>query len=375
MFKRNQLLLIFTFILLTFSITLFAQQIQFEKQDSLELITDGPYIFWEDSKAIIKYVLDNNLVSEEITVQDMGAFTFELEGFDHDFEISSYPPTIYPSSYSDVSKIFVLSDIHGQYDRFVEILQGNRVIDANLDWAWGDGHLVILGDVLDRGPKVTECLWLIHKLEIQAEQWRGKVHYLLGNHEVMVMQGDIRYVHDKYKKVADIMKMDVQKLFVAYSEFGRWLRSKHTIIKINDIMFVHAGINPHVAYRDYDIRDINDRIRINIDSPPDKIKYSEYLNFLFGNDGPFWYRGYFKDTKTSQQIKLDDFLELIKELNVTAIVVGHTTQDFINPFFKDKLIPVDTGIKYGNKGEGLFWENGIFYRAKVDGYHEQITFP
>ncbi|MCK4654543.1 MAG: hypothetical protein KAU01_08855, partial [Candidatus Cloacimonetes bacterium] len=102
MFKRNQLLLIFTFILLAFSITLFAQQIQFEKQDSLELITDGPYIFWEDSKAIIKYILDNNLVSEEITVQGMGAFTFELEGFDHDFEISSYPPTIYPSSYSDV---------------------------------------------------------------------------------------------------------------------------------------------------------------------------------------------------------------------------------------------------------------------------------
>ncbi|MCK4695418.1 MAG: hypothetical protein KAT74_06635, partial [Candidatus Cloacimonetes bacterium] len=172
-----------------------------------------------------------------------------------------------------------------------------------------------------------------------------------------------------------IMKMDIPELFVVYSEFGRWLRSKHTIIKINDIMFVHAGIHPHVAYRDYDIRDINDRIRIDIDSPPDKIKNSEYLNFLFGNDGPFWYRGYFKDTKTSQQIKLDDFLELIKELNVTAIVVGHTTQDFINPFFKDKLIPVDTGIKYGNKGEGLFWENGIFYRAKVDGYHEQITFP
>ncbi|MBT3755208.1 MAG: hypothetical protein HOG24_02890, partial [Candidatus Cloacimonetes bacterium] len=52
-----------------------------------------------------------------------------------------------------------------------------------------------------------------------------------------------------------------------------------------------------------------------------------------------------------------------------------TTQDFINPFFKDSVIPVDTGIKTGNKGEALLYENGVFYRVKADSYKEQLFFP
>lgn len=353
---------------------LFSQQIQFGNEEPSNNITDGPYILWENNKAIIKYILDNNPVSQEVTVQGEGTFSFSLEGFNKDFEISSIPPTIHPSTFSDVSKIFVISDIHGQYDRFVQILKGSRVIDASLDWSWGNGHLVILGDVFDRGSKVTECLWLIHKLENQAERWQGKVHYLLGNHEVMFLRGNLKYVHDKYKKAAELFKMELPQLYSTNSEFGRWLRSKHTIVKINNILFVHGGIHPRVAYWGYNLQDINDKIRRHIDSSDDTIKYSEYLSFLFGSDGPLWYRGYFSDTKTSLQIKQDDMIELAAHLYVSEIVVGHTTQDFINPFFKDKVIPIDTGIKYGDKGEALIWENEIFYRAKANGYREQIIF-
>ena len=353
---------------------LFSQQIQFGAEDSSGNIKDGPYILWENNKAIIKYILDNNPVSQEVTVQGEGTFSFSLEGFNKDFEVSSIPPIIHPSTFSDVSKIFVISDIHGQYDRFVQILKGNRVIDANLDWSWGNGHLVILGDVFDRGSKVTECLWLIHKLENQAERWQGKAHYLLGNHEVMFLRGNLKYVHDKYKKAAELFKMELPQIYSANSEFGRWLRSKHTIVKINNLLFVHGGIHPRVSYWGYNLQDINDKIRRHIDSSDDTIKYSEYLSFLFGSDGPLWYRGYFEDTKTSPQIKQDDLIELAAHLGVSEIVVGHTTQDFINPFFKDKVIPVDAGIKYGDKGEALIWENEIFYRAKANGYREQIIF-
>ena len=61
-------------------------------------------------------------------------------------------------------------------------------------------------------------------------------------------------------------------------------------------------------------------------------------------------------------------------MGVNKIVVGHTTQDFINPFFKDSVIPVDTGIKTGNKGEALLYENGIYYRVKANSYKEQLIF-
>ena len=369
--KKILILTLFVFIFLS----CFAQEIQFNKADSTAKLTEGPYVFWGNETATIKYILDDNFVSQDITVRGEGQFTFNLEGFDGDYEISSYPPEINPSTYSDISKFFVISDIHGQYDRMIEILKGNRIIDANLDWAWGEGHLIILGDVFDRGDKVTECLWFIQKLEMQAENWKGKVHYLLGNHEIMVLRGDDRYVADKYKKTAELMQSSHKDLYAPNSEFGRWLRTKHTIIKLNDVLFVHAGIHPRFSYYDYNFQAINNSIRSNIDASKDKIKYNELLNFLFGSDGPLWYRGYFEDTKTSSQIKQDQLIALLDQMGVNKVVIGHTTQDFINPFFKDSVIPVDTGIKTGKKGEALLFENRIYYRVKANSYKEQLIFP
>jgi len=371
--RKNRIIVLFLF--LAVFLSCFAQEIQFSKTDSTAKLTEGPYVFWGEENATIKYILNDNFVSQDVVVKGKGLFSFNLEGFKDSYEISSYPPKVEASTYSDVSKFFVISDIHGQYDRMVEILKGNGIIDANLDWAWGNGHLVVLGDVFDRGDKVTECLWLIHKLENQAEDLQGKVHYMLGNHEIMVLQNDLRYLNDKYKKTAEIMEMTIGDIYSQNSEFGRWLRTKHTIIKLNDILFVHAGIHPSYLSYKREFAEMNDYVRNNINANKDKLKYNEVLNYLFGSDGPLWYRGYFEDTKTSPQIKQDELLKLLSDMKLSKIVVGHTTQDFINPFFKDSVIPVDTGIKSGNKGEALIYENGIYYRAKVDGYKEQLIFP
>jgi hypothetical protein len=371
--RRKRFIVSTLFLFVFFSC--FAQEIQFNKTDSTAKLTEGPYVFWGNEKATIKYILDDNYVSQDITVKGEGIFTFNLEGFEGDYEISSYPPKINPSTFSDISKFFVISDIHGQFDQMVKILTNNRIIDTNLDWAWGEGHLIILGDVFDRGDKVTECLWLTHKLEMQAENFKGKVHYLLGNHEMMVLRGDDRYVADKYKKTAKLMQLDHKNIYSPNSEFGRWLRTKHTIIRLNDVLFVHAGIHPKLLDYNRNFQEINNYIRSNIDATKEEIKYDELLDFLFRSDGPLWYRGYFQDTKTSSQIKQDELLQLLTDMDVNKIVVGHTTQDFINPFFKDSVIPVDTGIKTGNKGEALLYENGVFYRVKADSYKEQLFFP
>ncbi|MCF7858825.1 MAG: metallophosphoesterase [Candidatus Cloacimonetes bacterium] len=368
--KRLFFLIIFL-LLIVFCNT---QEIQFNKVDQNTKLNEGPYVFWGDGDATIKYILNDNVVTQDIAVSGEGIFSFKLEGLEGNFEIASFQPEIYPSSFSDISKFFVISDIHGQFDRMVELLKNNRIIDANLDWAWGNGHLIILGDVFDRGDKVTECLWLIHKLEMQANDWSGKVHYLLGNHEIMVLQNELQYVNEKYKKTAELMNMSLGEIYSPNSEFGRWLRTKHTIIKLNDVLFVHAGIHPKLSYYNYNYQAVNNSIRNNIDSTKDKIKYNELLNFLFGNDGPLWYRGYFMDTKTSHQIKQDELLHLLGEMGVNKIVVGHTIQDFINPFFKDNVIPVDTNIQTGNKGEALLYENGIYYRVKANTDREQLIF-
>ena len=68
------------------------------------------------------------------------------------------------------------------------------VIDADFNWSGGKTHLVSLGDLLDRGPESRKVVELLMKLDGQAEKAGGAVHLALGNHEVMVMTGDLRYV-------------------------------------------------------------------------------------------------------------------------------------------------------------------------------------
>ncbi len=297
-----------------------------------------------------------------------------LDGLEGEFIISRKEKLPDPYIFNDVNKIFAISDVHGQFDRMVQILQNNGIIDASNNWSWQNGHLVILGDVFDRGPQVTECLWLIYKLEKQAEETKGKVHFTLGNHEAMVLQGDDRYVHDRYKEVAEKFKMTIPELYGTDSEFGRWLRTKNTIIRINDLLFCHAGINPELLQNGYNLNDINNLIRNNIDLTKSEIKAKADLKLLFGSNGPLWYRGYFTDSDKYEQISQNNLWSLLDDMEVSKIIVGHTTQDFINPFFKDRVIPIDTGIKYGDHGEGLLWENGIFYRAKANGEKERIVF-
>ncbi len=362
----------FIILILIVSFTpIFAQQIQFDSGE--DSFTDGPYIFWEGNDVTIEYISDGSIVNQKYQ-NKTGKFLIALAGFEHEFEITSYPYLPPSSEYNGVTKFFALSDVHGQFDRFVEILQESNIINSKNNWNWGNGHLIINGDVFDRGEHVTESLWLIHKLERQAEEQNGQVHFLLGNHEIMVLQNDLRYVNDKYKKVVSPkLEKTYSEMYSNNSELGKWLRSKNTIMKINNILFVHAGIHPEFV-KDLPLDRYNQIIRDNVDASKNEIKNNSLLSDLFGSIGPFWYRGYFQNSNKYKQIKQKELLNLINKLDVSNIIVGHTTQDFINPFFKNTIIPIDTGIKYGDSGEALLWENQQFYRVKANGYKEQLIF-
>src|SRR5689334_4390589 len=94
-----------------------------------------------------------------------------------------------------VDRVVAIGDVHGAYQRLVDILRTTGLVDARLRWSGQKTHLVQLGDVVDRGPDSRKTLDLLRRLEGEAAQAGGAVHLLLGNHEVMRMMGDMRYVH------------------------------------------------------------------------------------------------------------------------------------------------------------------------------------
>lgn len=84
-----------------------------------------------------------------------------------------------------------MSDPHGRLDCVISLLQGNGVIDKNYNWSFGSNHLMVIGDIFDRGKDVPQIFWLFYKLEDEAAKAGGTVSFLLGNHEPLVLANDI----------------------------------------------------------------------------------------------------------------------------------------------------------------------------------------
>ncbi|WCO00736.1 metallophosphoesterase [Psychroserpens ponticola] len=309
-------------------------------------LNDGPYVFIEANGLIKKSIIDGKIVSEALL----------LTAYD-----TIYTPEV--SVFSGVEEIAALSDIHGQYDLAVEILINNKIIDQELNWSFGKGHLVIVGDIFDRGPKVNEMLWLIYKLEQQAEDKGGHLHFLLGNHEYMVLHKDLRYVHDKYLEVGTLLNLEYDEMYDKSTVLGRWLRSKSTILRLNNHVFVHGGISQDfLSVIGFNIESINASMRASIDISKAELKSTNFYTNYYGTTGPIWYRGYFTDNL--EDAVIDDVLSIT---NSEHIVVGHCSFDEVIRVFDGKIYGVDSSIKKGLYGELLFIENGVYYRGTKDG--------
>lgn len=96
-----------------------------------------------------------------------------------------------PFEWSGVQKIIAVGDLHGDYENFLLILKNPKValVDDELHWIGGNTHLVQTGDIMDRGNEARKILYLLMRLEKEAEAAGGKVHVLLGNHEEATITG------------------------------------------------------------------------------------------------------------------------------------------------------------------------------------------
>lgn len=265
--------------------------------------------------------------------------------------------------YTQPKKMFIISDIEGNFRSFHKLLMKAKVIDKYFHWIFKDNHLVIVGDCFDRGEEVTECLWLIYSLEEKAKKDKGHVHFILGNHEIMNMNGDWRYVHPKY---AQRTNGSATALYGGNNELWRWLRTKNIIEKIGDILFVHAGVAIELVQQKLSVNEINDIAR------PYYTKAGETftdptLSLLYGSDtSPFWYRGYYLGTASEEQIDAT-----LNHFKVKTIVTGHTIVSRVDSFYNGKVINVNTNHVSGNS-EGLLISRNKFYRVPFIGKKEQI---
>lgn len=279
------------------------------------------------------------------------------------------------NTYHDNAPILAISDIESGFKTFRDFLIANKVIDENLSWSFGNGHLVLLGDFVDRGFSTTQVLWFIYKLEQEAKHKGGNVHYILGNHELKNMQGNFENTSPKYYHVSSILKRQQTELYGPNSFLGKWMASKNSIEKINGTLFTHGGMHTGLAGYQTDLDEVNRLIRTNYYKPyyPNPEKSLEQL-LISSRTGLAWYRGYFKERLTQTEIEtgLDIF-------GAKAIVVGHTLQPKVSTLYNGKVIGID--VKHpkdysksvpNQKSEGLLIENNEYFRVLHNGKKKKI---
>lgn len=184
--------------------------------------------------------------------------------------------------FSDVDRVVAIADVHGDYDAMVATLRRAGILGENLAWSGSQAHLVVVGDILDRGPKSRLVMDLLMRLEGEASVAGGYVHVLIGNHESMLLTGDMRYVsaaeYAAFAKDEDSAarerwfalygdrvggsaaeqrgKFDaaypqgyfaMRKAFRAEGHYGQWLLQKNVIAVINGTAFVHGGLSTNIA--------------------------------------------------------------------------------------------------------------------------------
>ena len=266
------------------------------------------------------------------------------------------------------ARIVALSDIHGQYGLMLRLLRAHRVIDDKDRWALGRDHLVITGDVFDRGDKVNEVFWLLFQLQQQAHAAGGAVHFLLGNHETMVLYDDLRYINPKYVEVARLLGRPYASLYGADTVIGGWLRTRPVMLKLGDTLFLHGGIAPENLDLVAGIDATNATYRGSLGVAKDTVKADPATARLYdGKRSPIWYRGYFNG-----ELATPDVRTLVDRLGLARIVVGHTTMDEVVSFHGGRIIAIDSGIKRGESGQLLFIDNGQLSRGLLDGTREAL---
>lgn len=343
---------------------------------------DGPYLFKEKNQAkivqVVKSANQYHLLEKTVDLKEPITLNCTVDNEDKDtFTIPILAEIKSPkSTYKQPEKLLAISDIEGNFNAFYSLLISNNIIDTAYNWTYGKGHLVLNGDFMDRGNNVTQVLWLIYKLEQAAQKNGGMVHFILGNHEVLNLEGKTNYVNKKYIQLAqkyakkEDKSIAYKELMADNQELVKWMKSKNAIEKIGNTLFVHGGISPELVKAGFKIDQINKiiRNRLNNGASANSLDRQDE-DFLFASHGPLWYRGLaipyrnFYKKCTSKEVS-----KALKHFRVHHISIGHTIASKVSLDYSGKIIRTDVshgGQKGSAQSQALLIVNNQFFR--VDG--------
>jgi Calcineurin-like phosphoesterase len=254
-----------------------------------------------------------------------------------------------PDTFEGVARVVAVGDVHGDAEALTQVLRLAGLLDEKGRWSGGKAHLVQTGDLADRAPRTRDCYELLMRLEREALAAGGRVHVLLGNHEVMNMLGDLRYVTpEELASYADQSPApDVpgtprglaghRVAFGPGGRYGSWLRGRPGVLRIDGTLFMHGGLQPAVPART--LAELNRWVRQDLFP-------GQSSGGGTNPQGPLWFRGYALDPEEQWS---EGLTEVLRRFGAKRMVMGHTTtkDGRIGVRFGGRTLFIDTGLSTG----------------------------
>ncbi len=293
------------------------------------------------------------------------------------------------------SKLVVIGDLHGAFEALQAILRGVGLVDGRQRWVGGTSHLVQIGDLFNRFDGGRACFEHLLGLREEARRCGGEVTLLLGNHEVLIAEGNEAYcTAGEYLSFATSReraawprrvsrawsrffqratphkiipplsprleawmaenapgKEELRRAFGPRGRIGRELRRFPIAVRVGEVAVVHAGLPARWARRG--VAGLN-RSAVAGWAALDGKDLSGFRRSALGDPkGPLWNRR----LATSNGRAVAKSLEAtLSHLGAKRLVIGHTPTRQLHQGepgkivmrFKNRLACTDVGLRDGD---------------------------
>lgn len=157
-------------------------------------------------------------------------------------------------------RVYAIGDVHGRFDLLRDLLR--RIQRDNATRGDAETHVVMLGDLIDRGPESAEIIDFF----LAGPPSFAHFHFVMGNHEEMLL----KQIYDPSEEsMAHFLRFGGRETFESYGVPQRvldmpdrysfagltdaiparhraFLSAMEDMVRFGDYLFVHAGIRPDV---------------------------------------------------------------------------------------------------------------------------------
>lgn len=254
-------------------------------------------------------------------------------------------------------RLVVIGDVHGDVQRFLQCLYATKVFNTHLEWIAEprDTLVVQLGDQIDSLSRTgsapewenlcdVEMLTLADRLDQIARLGGGRVLSLLGNHEIMNVEGEFSYVSPASTEKMPLVRR--QRMFQPGGDLAKILAKRNLVLKIGSMVFCHAGILPHhLILVDNHIHMLNEVMRKYLRNKP--LTEEELIIFktaIMDMQGILWTRMYVELSEANGSVFREAIESVLERLSAKRIFIGHNTVMNVTSLLEGKVFLMDAGL-------------------------------